>query len=103
VESHLIVSVGESFYCALPKGSLVEDHILIIPIEHLPNTLVLSPEVESELSRYQNGLRNCYKSQGNDAVFFELVSKRVSHANLQVRKVPIANQVDLFEFKSYLQ
>ncbi|XP_023645490.1 zinc finger CCCH domain-containing protein 64 [Capsella rubella] len=88
VESHLIVSVGESFYCALPKGSLVEDHILIIPIEHLPNTLVLSPEVESELSRYQNGLRNCYKSQGNDAVFFELVSKRVSHANLQVVPVP---------------
>ncbi|WZZ21403.1 hypothetical protein YC2023_122790 [Brassica napus] len=88
VESHLIVSVGESFYCALPKGSLVDDHILIIPIEHLPNTLALSPEGESELSRYRNGLRNCYKSQGNDAVFFELVSKRVSHANLQVVPVP---------------
>ncbi|ESQ42724.1 hypothetical protein EUTSA_v10013022mg [Eutrema salsugineum] len=88
VESHLIVSVGESFYCALPKGSLVDDHILIIPIEHLPNTLVLSPEGESELGRYKNSLRNCYKNQGNDAVFFELVSKRVSHANLQVVPVP---------------
>ncbi|CAH2069692.1 unnamed protein product [Thlaspi arvense] len=88
VESHLIVSVGESFYCALPKGSLVDDHILIIPIEHLPNTLVLSPEGESELGKYKNGLRNCYQSQGNDAVFFELVSKRVSHANLQVVPVP---------------
>lgn len=91
----MIVSVGESFYCALPKGSLVDDHVLIIPIEHLPNTLVLSPEGESELSRYQNGLRNCYKSQGNDAVFFELVSKRVSHTNLQARKISIANQIDL--------
>ncbi|CAN8248364.1 unnamed protein product [Cochlearia groenlandica] len=88
VESHLIVSVGESFYCALPKGSLVDEHMLVIPIEHLPNTLILSPEGESELGRYQDGLKKCYKSQGNDAVFFELVSKRVSHANLQVVPVP---------------
>ncbi|XP_010545352.1 PREDICTED: zinc finger CCCH domain-containing protein 64 [Tarenaya hassleriana] len=88
VESHLIVSIGESFYCALPKGSLVGDHALIIPIEHWPNTLLLSSENETELSKYQNSVRSYYKSHGNDAVFFELVSTRGTHANLQAVPVP---------------
>lgn len=84
VESHLIVSIGEHYYCALPKGPLVQDHALIIPVEHSPNTISLSPESEIELGKFQSSLKLYYKKQGKETVFFEWVSKRGTHANLQV-------------------
>lgn len=34
VEKHLIISIGDFCYLALPKGGLVPEHCLIIPIEH---------------------------------------------------------------------
>ncbi|PIN01873.1 hypothetical protein CDL12_25616 [Handroanthus impetiginosus] len=88
VESHLITSIGEYCYCTLAKGPLVEDHVLIIPVEHLPNTLSLAPECEEDLSRLRSSLQAYFKRQGKEAVFFEWVSKRGTHANLQVVPIP---------------
>ncbi|GAB4853788.1 hypothetical protein Ancab_017982 [Ancistrocladus abbreviatus] len=87
VESDLIVSVGEHFYCALAKGPLVDDHMLILPIEHSPSTLSLPPECKRELCRFQSSLRMYSKNQGKEIIFFELISKRGTHANLQA--VPV--------------
>lgn len=84
VESHLITSVGEYYYCALAKGPLVPDHVLIMPIEHTPNTLSLPLECEKELEQLQSSLKAYFKKQGKEIVFFEWVFKRGSHANLQV-------------------
>ncbi|KAL6585850.1 hypothetical protein OROMI_002494 [Orobanche minor] len=89
VESHLITSIGEYCYCALAKGPLVQDHVLIIPIEHVPNTMYLSPECEKDLRRLQSSLQAYFRRQGKEVVFFEWVSKRGTHANLQA--VPIAS------------
>ncbi|KAI3447136.1 hypothetical protein Pfo_003801 [Paulownia fortunei] len=88
VESHLITSIGEYCYCALAKGPLVPDHVLIIPVEHLPNTLSLPPECEKDLSRLQSSLQAYFKRQGKEVVFFEWVSKRGTHANLQAVPIP---------------
>ncbi|XAR67160.1 hypothetical protein NMG60_11013617 [Bertholletia excelsa] len=88
VESHLITSIGEYYYCALAKGPLVEDHVLIIPIEHMANTLICSAESERELIRFQNSLKSYFKSQEKEVVFFEWVFKRGTHANLQVIPIP---------------
>ncbi|OMO67291.1 Zinc finger, CCCH-type [Corchorus capsularis] len=88
VDSHLVISIGENFYCALAKGPLVQDHALIIPVEHLPNTLCLPEDSEIELGKYRNSLKMYYKNQGKDAVFFEWISVRSSHANLQAIPVP---------------
>lgn len=84
MESHLITSIGEHCYCALAKGPLVEDHVLIIPVEHLPNTLSLTAECETELVKYQKSLKAYFENQEKEAVFFEWVSRRGTHANLQV-------------------
>ncbi|CAI9100589.1 OLC1v1037718C1 [Oldenlandia corymbosa var. corymbosa] len=88
VESHLITSIGELYYCALAKGPLVEDHVLIIPVEHVANTLSTADEYETELHRLQNSLKAYFKTQGKEVVFFEWVFKRGTHANLQVVPVP---------------
>ncbi|PQQ16977.1 zinc finger CCCH domain-containing protein 64 [Prunus yedoensis var. nudiflora] len=90
VESHLIISIGEHYYCALAKGPLVEDHVLLIPIGHSPNTLSLPSECEIELGKFQDALKQYYKKQGKDVVFFEWASKRTTHANLQAVPVPSA-------------
>ncbi|KAL3623646.1 hypothetical protein CASFOL_032462 [Castilleja foliolosa] len=88
VESHLITSIGEFWYCALPKGPLVEDHVLIIPIEHVSNTLSLPPECDKDLHTLQTSLQSYFRGQGKEVVFFEWVSKRGTHANLQVVPIP---------------
>ncbi|XP_051114303.1 zinc finger CCCH domain-containing protein 64 [Andrographis paniculata] len=88
LESHLIISIGEYCYCALAKGPLVEDHVLIIPIEHLPNSLSLPPECEKDLFRLQSSLKAFFKGQGKEVVFFEWVSKRGTHSNVQAVPIP---------------
>ncbi|KAF2285137.1 hypothetical protein GH714_038787 [Hevea brasiliensis] len=99
VESHLIISIGESYYCALAKGPLVQDHVLLIPIEHSPSTLSLPQECESELVRFKNNLKLYFKNGGKEAIIFEWVSKRGTHANLQAAPVPssrVAAVQDIF-------
>ncbi|KAM7515640.1 hypothetical protein LguiA_005223 [Lonicera macranthoides] len=88
VESHLITSIGEHCYCALPKGPLVPDHVLILPVEHLPNTLSSPQECEIELVTFQNSLRTYFKNKGKEVIFFEWVFIRGTHANLQAVPVP---------------
>ncbi|KAL7189266.1 hypothetical protein ACSBR1_039003 [Camellia fascicularis] len=88
LESHLITSIGEHYYCALAKGPLIEDHVLIIPVEHIPTTLASPPECEIELIRFQKSLKMYFKDQGKEVVFFEWVFKRGTHANLQVIPIP---------------
>jgi hypothetical protein len=91
VESHLIISIGENYYLALAKGPLVEDHVLIIPVEHMPNTLFLSSESDAELLRFQSSLKRYFKSQEKEVIFFEWASIRGTHANLQVKEVTVAS------------
>ncbi|XP_052199797.1 zinc finger CCCH domain-containing protein 64 isoform X2 [Diospyros lotus] len=88
VETHLITSIGEHYYCALAKGPLVEDHVLIIPVEHTPSTLASPPESEKELIKFQSSLKMYFKNQRKEAVFFEWVFNRGTHANLQVVPIP---------------
>ncbi|KAK9131157.1 hypothetical protein Sjap_011644 [Stephania japonica] len=83
VESHLLLSIGENWYCALAKGALVLEHVLLMPIEHLPNTLAMAPEAEAELARFKKSLKTYCKRHDMEVVFFEWVFKHTTHANLQ--------------------
>ncbi|BAT76817.1 hypothetical protein VIGAN_01487400 [Vigna angularis var. angularis] len=93
VKTHLIVSIGENYYLALAKGPLVEDHALIIPVEHGFNTLSMSSESETELSRFQNSLKSYCRGQEKEVIFFEWASLRRTHANLQAIPIPSSKAV----------
>ena len=54
VEKHLIVSVGSECYVALAKGGLVEEHLLIVAIEHVPSFEALSPTAKEECRKYKH-------------------------------------------------
>ena len=43
VEKHLVISVGQSVYLALAKGTVTTGHVLIVPINHVPSSLDLDP------------------------------------------------------------
>ncbi|KAI3752752.1 hypothetical protein L2E82_24789 [Cichorium intybus] len=76
--------------CALAKGPLVPDHVLILPIENLPNTLTSPQECETELVKFQKSLKDYFKKNGKEVVFFEWVYVKTTHANLQAIPVPIS-------------
>ncbi|KAM0892668.1 hypothetical protein ACQ4PT_025596 [Festuca glaucescens] len=90
VESHLVISIGDGYYCALAKGPLVPEHVLVIPVEHFPTTITMPAEPEAELRRYKNALGKYFEKQGKAAVYFEWVSQQSRHANLQAVPVPLS-------------
>jgi hypothetical protein len=59
--------LGDDNYLASPKGGLVDDHLLIVPIEHAKSIRDLSSESVIELHKYQNAVFQYY-SVGNHAL-----------------------------------
>uniref|UniRef100_A0A0E0ERF8 C3H1-type domain-containing protein n=1 Tax=Oryza meridionalis TaxID=40149 RepID=A0A0E0ERF8_9ORYZ len=90
VESHLVISIGEGYYCALAKGPLVPNHVLVIPVEHCSSTLKMPVEAEAELGRYKDALAKNFEKEGKIAIYFEWVSQQSRHANLQAVPVPLS-------------
>ncbi|KAJ4797865.1 Zinc finger CCCH domain-containing protein 59 [Rhynchospora pubera] len=88
VESDLITSLGENYYCALAKGPLVQNHVLLVPIEHSPNTLIMTAEAEKELQMYKNALTKYFDKQEKVVIYFEYAFQHNRHANLQVVPIP---------------
>jgi len=71
VEKHLVVSVGNHSYLALPKGGLTPNHVLILPISHFQSSLDSPEEVLKEMERFKEALRKCFRKQSKSIVFFE--------------------------------
>ena len=71
VEKHLVVSIGEHAYLALPKGPLNEDHLLILPIAHHRCTLELPEEVSQEIEKFKKALIKMFKHEGKAFCVFE--------------------------------
>uniref|UniRef100_A0A6B2EKR2 Cwf19-like C-terminal domain-containing protein n=1 Tax=Phlebotomus kandelakii TaxID=1109342 RepID=A0A6B2EKR2_9DIPT len=86
VEKHLIVSIGESFYVALAKGPLNDQHVLIISISHVQSVSLLPEEDFAELQRFKDALVTFFKSHGKVVCFFE---RNYKSSHLQVNAVPI--------------
>jgi hypothetical protein len=90
VKLHLVVSVGDSCYLALPKGSVAEHHILVIPIDCLPNRLHLSRPCKEELAKFIRSLHEFFaKGLRRQSFLFER-SIRTSHGrdHMQIQMVP---------------
>uniref|UniRef100_A0AC34GPV9 Cwf19-like C-terminal domain-containing protein n=1 Tax=Panagrolaimus sp. ES5 TaxID=591445 RepID=A0AC34GPV9_9BILA len=48
-EKHLIVSVGNKTYAAMPKGPLVDDHIMVMSINHVQSLTAADDELRAEI------------------------------------------------------
>lgn len=72
------------FFCA---GGLVEEHLLICPVEHYQSSVKEPAEVLAETQRFKESLRKFYERNGEVAVFFER-NYKTSHMQLQAVPVP---------------
>lgn len=87
VEKHLIISIGEQSYLALPKGGLVAEHVLILPIGHYGASTDAPVEVLEEMAKFKDALRRYFRSKDQSCVIFERNFKS-QHLQLQVVPVP---------------
>jgi len=76
VEKHLVVSIGEECYLALPKGGVSDTHVLIVPTEHCASFATAPVETRAELGRFLASLRAYYFEKGLQMVAFERVLLR---------------------------
>ena len=52
VKTHLIVSISEHCYLALPRGGVHPLHCMVVPIECVPNRTLLSADALREIESY---------------------------------------------------
>lgn len=68
---HLVVDVADEAYIALDKGPINDTHVLIVSVEHYPNTVTLQEKALKEIHSLISGLQRAYASKGLQAVGFE--------------------------------
>ncbi|XP_050520201.1 CWF19-like protein 1 isoform X2 [Daktulosphaira vitifoliae] len=90
ITKHMIISIGETVYIAAAKGPLVEDHILLIPIEHCKSLAEAPSSVETEINLLKSSLNQYFKSKNQSVVYFE---RSIMSAHFQIQVVPIPNNV----------
>lgn len=90
VEKHLIVAIGEYCYLALAKGGLVDDHLLIVPIEHIEslNSSDNSKDLYAELEEFKKSLERYFALSSRGVIFYERNFRSV-HWQLQVVPIPL--------------
>ncbi|XP_063698565.1 CWF19-like protein 1 homolog [Culicoides brevitarsis] len=87
VEKHLVITVGENFYMAMPKGPINENHVLLLSVNHIQSSALLSNESWEELLRFKDALRKFYASIGQVVCFFER-NYRTSHLLIDCIPLP---------------
>jgi Protein similar to CwfJ C-terminus 1 len=50
---------------AVDKGAIGDGHVLVLPIEHYPNSLGVPPSTAAEMDRYLAALQSCYAAQAS--------------------------------------
>ncbi|CAK9252595.1 unnamed protein product [Sphagnum jensenii] len=92
LKAHLLLSVGQHAYLALPRGAVCTGHVLVVPIECVPSRLLLSSEAKKEVNRYEAAVRSCYSSTaggGQTGLLFERTLRTRGRDHVQVQLVPL--------------
>lgn len=92
VEKHLIVSIGTHCYLSLAKGGLIDEHFLLIPIEHIGsvNAKENSRELVAEKNTFMHHIMEYFETKSMGVVFFE---RNFRSVHWQIHAVPIARKL----------
>jgi diadenosine tetraphosphate (Ap4A) HIT family hydrolase len=89
VEKHLIVSVSNETYVALAKGGLVDDHLLIVAVEHVQSIGDMSDAGRRECARYKQSIASYFRLQEREPLFFERFVVFKNEVHMHVQAVPL--------------
>ncbi|CAD7695123.1 unnamed protein product [Ostreobium quekettii] len=91
-DKDLVASVGRDCYIALDKGPVSDHHVLIIPIEHYPKTVMMPSACYIEMERYLSALKSAFASVGRALIAFEryLTLRKMggNHCHMSVISIP---------------
>ena len=90
VAKDLIVYIGEEFYLALDKGPINRHHVLLIPIDHHPNSLELAIKARDEMDALKVKIAERYEESFNELVIFYEKNLRVTQniAHMIINVIP---------------
>ncbi len=96
-QTHLVVSVANEVYLALPKGGLVAEHVLLVPIAHASRLPDLGAAAIAEFDSYKRALARMYAKQDAALVVFERCAdtKGCYHMHQQAIPVPTRGAASL--------
>lgn len=86
VEKEFVVSIADNAYLATAKGGLVEQHLLILPVEHIRSSLDTTDEAISDIQKFKQALVRYFESEGKVVAFFE---RNFKSQHMQVQVVPM--------------
>ena len=88
VEKHLVISVGASMYLALAKGALTNDHVMIVPTNHIKCQQFLELNQQEDVEKFKKSLRTMNRTnKKSTTVFFE---RSLSTSHMQIQCLPVA-------------
>jgi hypothetical protein len=87
---HLIVSVGEHSYLALPRGAVTPQHVLIAPIDCVPSRVHLAAAAKAEMIRFQDIVEKMFQKNGAVSLRFERALRtKGSRDHMQAHMIPL--------------
>lgn len=86
--THLIVEIGEAAYIALARGGLTRDHLIIVPIEHIPGNDRISLLLAEEIASLQRRIAGLFAQSGETPVYFRISQSASHHWHMQC--IPLA-------------
>uniref|UniRef100_A0AC35UGY1 CWF19-like protein 1 homolog n=1 Tax=Rhabditophanes sp. KR3021 TaxID=114890 RepID=A0AC35UGY1_9BILA len=99
-EKHLIVSIGETCYAAMPKGPMSNDHILIMSIEHTQSLVGANDNVKTEIRKFINAYTLFCSQQNKALVAYE---RNYKTGHVQINLIPVPNNVVKYLHSSFVK
>lgn len=89
LRTHLVLSVAEHCYMAMPRGALHPLHCLVSSIQCVPSKSHLSTAAIGEFKRYEECLDSLYRQDGMALMSFERAIRTRGKDHMQQHFVPV--------------
>ena len=89
LRTHLVLSVAEHSYLAMPRGALHPLHCLVSSIQCVPSKSHLSTAATGEFKRYEGCLGSLYGQEGMALMSFERAIRTRGKDHMQQHFVPV--------------
>ena len=94
-EKHLVVAAGERVYVALAKGGILEEHLVIVPVEHKVGSWDICEKTVKEICIYMKSIKEYFKKEKNgcECFFFERGELVDGLRHMIIQAIPIRKEV----------
>lgn len=105
MDKDLVIHVGKKIYVAIPcYEGLVNHHLVISPIQHVPCATMVDEDVWEEFSNLKKALAQFFFNRKEDVVFFETVKNLHRKPHMEIHCVASSElEMVQFYFKKAIQ